>query len=138
MKIESLHIGMGVRHPQYGLGTVKSISEITADILFTDGRRAVEPAAAGLEPAEPQAAVSGLNLPLTQFIEQTLDAAVAKLGLQKPDSVVEQLGLRWHGGTAVLHPADAALQTKEVPLEVFFHKIVILFASKTILKPQQI
>ncbi|HEY1490572.1 MAG TPA: hypothetical protein VGF90_05985 [Verrucomicrobiae bacterium] len=126
MKIEALHIGMSVRHPQYGLGTVKSISEITADILFTDGKRAVEPVAAGLEPAEPQAAVSGLNLPLKQFIEETLDAAVAKLGLQKPDSVVEQLGLRWHGGKAVLHPADATLQTKEVPLEVFFHKIVMV------------
>jgi hypothetical protein len=126
MKIESLHIGMSVRHPQYGLGTVKAISEITADILFTDGKRTVEPAAAGLEPAEPQAAVSGLNLPLKQFVEETLDAAVSKLGLQKPDSVVEQLGLRWHGGKAVLHPADATLQTKEVPLEVFFHKIVMV------------
>ncbi len=126
MKIEALQIGMSVRHPQYGLGTVKSISEITADILFTDGKRTVEPAAAGLEPAEPQAAVSGLNLPLKQFVEQTLDAAVARLGLQKPDSVVEQLGLRWHGGKAVLHPADATLQTKEVPLEVFFHKIVMV------------
>jgi hypothetical protein len=126
MKIEALHIGMGVRHPQYGLGTVKTISEITADILFADGKRTVEPNAAGLEPAEPQAAVSGLNLSLKQFVEQTLDAAVAKLGLEKPDSVVEQLGLRWHGGKAVLHPADATLQTKEVPLETFFHKIVMV------------
>ena len=124
MKIEALHIGMSVRHPQYGLGTVKSISEITADILFTDGKRTVEPAAAGLEPAEPQAAVSGLNLPLKQFVEQTLDAAVTKLGLEKPDAVVEELGLRWQKGNLVLHPSDPALQTKEVPLEVFFHKLV--------------
>jgi hypothetical protein len=126
MKIESLHIGMSVRHPQYGLGTVKTISEITADILFTNGKRTVEPAAAGLEPAEAQAAVSGLSVPLKQFIAETLDAAVAKLGLEKPDSVVEKLGLRWHGGKAVLHPADATLQAKEVPLEVFFHKIVMV------------
>jgi len=126
MKIDSLHIGMSVRHPQYGLGTVKTISEITADILFSDGKRTVEPDAAGLEPAEPQAAVSGLSVPLKQFVEQTLAAAVAKLGLEKPDAVVEQLGLRWHGGRLVLHPADTTLQTKEVPLEVFFHKIVMV------------
>ena len=126
MKIEALHIGMNVRHPQYGLGTVKTISEVTADIQFNDGKRTVEPNAAGLEPAEPQAAVSGLNLPLKQFVEQTLAAAVAKLGVEKPDSVIEQLGLRWHGGKAVLHPADATLQTKEVPLETFFHKIVMV------------
>ena len=126
MKIEALHIGMEVRHPQYGLGTVKSISEITAEILFSEGKRTIEPDAAGLEPAEPQVAVSGLSVPLKQINEQTLAAAVAKLGLEKPDSVVDQLGLRWHGGKVVMHPADPTLQTKEVPLEVFFHKIVMV------------
>ena len=127
MKIDSLRIGLKVRHPQYGTGTVKTISEAVAENLFDDGsKRAVAPDAAGLEPAEPHATVSGLDLPLKQFVEETLAAAVAKLGLEKPDSVVEQLGLRWHGGKLVLHPAEATLQTKEVPLEVFFHKIVMV------------
>jgi hypothetical protein len=127
MKIESLRIGMKVRHPQYGSGTVKSISEAVADIAFDDGsKRTVAPEPSGLEPAEPQVAVSGLSVPLAQFIRETLESAIEKLGLQKPDSNVEKLGLRWHGGKAVLHPADPALQTKEVPLEVFFHKVVMV------------
>jgi hypothetical protein len=126
MKIESLHIGMSVRHPQYGLGTVKTISETTADILFTDGKRTVAPEAADLEPAEAQANVSGLSIPLKQFVDQTLGAALLKLGLDKPDAVVEKLGIRWHGGKLVMHPADPTLQTKEVPLETFFHKVVMV------------
>ena len=126
MNIQSLHVGMSVRHPQYGLGTVKTISESTADILFTDGRHTVAPETAGLEPAEPQATMSGLNLPVAQFIEQTVAAAIDRLGLTKPDLLVEQLGARWHHGKIVLHPVDPALQTKEVPLEVFFHKIVMV------------
>src|ERR1035437_2599097 len=127
MKIESLRIGMKVRHPQYGSGLVKSISEAVAEIQCDDGsKRAVAPEPSGLEPAEPQIAVSGLNVPLNQFVNETVAAAIAKLGLEKPDSVVEQLGLRWHGGQGGLHPADATLQAKEVPLEVFFHKIVMV------------
>ena len=127
MTIESIRIGMRVRHPQYGSGTVKTLSEVVAEIQFDDGtKRAVAPEQSGLEPLDPTVTVSGLNMPLNQFISQTLEAAVAKLGLQKPDAIVEKLGLRWHGGKLVLHPSDPALQTKEVPLEVFFHKVVMI------------
>ncbi|MFM2082180.1 MAG: hypothetical protein RL380_871 [Verrucomicrobiota bacterium] len=126
MKIEALHLGMSVRHPQYGLGTVKAIAETTVEILFNDGKRTVAPESAGLEPAEPQATVSGLDVPLKQFIADTVAAAVDQLGLEKPDGSTHKLGARWHRGKVVLHPADATLQTKEVELEVFFHKIVMI------------
>lgn len=126
MKLEALHIGMNVRHPQYGLGVVKTISETTAEIQFNDGKRAVAPEPSGLQPAEPQMATSSLEIPLKQFVEQTVATVVEKLGLEKPDAVADKLGARWHGGKAVLHPSDPTLQTKEVPLEVFFHKIVMV------------
>jgi len=126
MKIEALHIGMSVRHPQYGLGTVKAISELTADIQFSDAKRTIEPNAAGLEASEAYASLTGLDIPLKQFIASTVDTAIDKLGLRPSETIVEQLGQRWHNGKVVLHPADATLATKEVPLEVFFHKIVMV------------
>jgi hypothetical protein len=124
MKIEALHIGLRVRHPQYGTGTVKSISEKTADIRFEDALRTLDPELSGMTPAEPTAAITGLDVPLKQVFDTAAEALVSRLGLERPDAVVEQLGLRWHKGKAVLHPADPTLQTKEIPLEVFFHKIV--------------
>jgi len=126
MKIESLHVGMKVRHPQYGVGSVKSISEVTADIQFEDGKRAIAPEAAGIEPAEAQAQLTGLSVPLKLLIEETVGQAVRELGLERSDAIVSQLGARWHHGRLMLHPADPSLQAKEVPLEMFFHKIVMV------------
>jgi len=123
MKIDALHVGMKVRHPLYGLGVVKTISETAAEIQFDDGKRTIAPEPAGIEPAESQASISGLTMPLKQFVEETLDQAIGKMGLERPHLIVEKLSSRWHGGRLVLHPADPALQTKEVPLEIFFHKI---------------
>ena len=127
MKIEALHIGMNVRHPQYGLGMVKAISEITADIQFNDGKRAIEPNAAGLEPAEAHATVSGLNLPLKQFIEQTLDVAVAE------SSVWKNRMPSWKNwacaGTAAnwsCIPPIPRCRPRKCAIETFFHKVVMV------------
>lgn len=126
MRIEALHVGMQVRHPQYGLGTVKTIGEHSAEVRFADGLRTVAPESCGLEPAEAQVSISGLEQPLATFIRQVAQAVAQELGWEPPDRVVSQLAGRWHGGTLVLRPADPNLQSKEVPLEVFFHKIVLI------------
>ncbi|HSY43685.1 MAG TPA: hypothetical protein VK811_07215 [Candidatus Acidoferrum sp.] len=124
MKIQNLTIGMSVRHPQYGIGTVKQISEQTAEIRFSDTLRTVDPDLSGLLPAEPGMAVSGLDQPLGQFVESTIEKIVERLGLEKADDTVTELAVRWQRGKMVLHPSDPTLQTKDVPLEVLFHKIV--------------
>jgi hypothetical protein len=124
MKITGLTIGLKVRHPKHGIGTIKSISERTAEIRFDDEQRTIDPELSEVVPADAVAAISGLDMPLKQFIESAVESTLQKLGVEKPDAVSGQLGPRWHKGKVVMHPADPALQTKEVPLEVFFHKVV--------------
>ena len=126
MKLSELHVGMAVVHPAYGSGVVKSITEHAAEVLFLDGRKPVEPETGGLVPAEPQANVSALSVPLAQFIAQTVAALADRLGLEKPDTQVKELAAKWHGGKLVLHPKDPTLATKELELETFFHKIVMV------------
>jgi hypothetical protein len=124
MKIQDLTVGQRVKHPHYGVGVVKGISEHLADIRFDDATRSLDPDASEIAPAEPRMTASNLEVPLGLFVQSIIESMVDRLGVEKPDAVVSQLGLRWHKGRAVLHPADPSLQTKEIPLEVFFHKVV--------------
>ncbi|HYT60838.1 MAG TPA: hypothetical protein VEL06_11745 [Haliangiales bacterium] len=126
MKVEALHIGQRVRHPQHGIGIVKALSEQSADIQFDDLKRTIAPQTSDIQPAEAQAALNGLEVPLAQFVEQIIGSLIDKLGLDRPDFVVQELANRWRGGTLVLKPVDPNLQAKEIELEVFFHKIVMM------------
>jgi len=126
ISIQALHIGMKVRHPRYGVGIVKALTEHTADISFDDAPRTVEPASSDLTLAEPAATLSELQVPLANIIRDTAEAVIEVLGIEKKDVVVEGLANRWQRGTLVLQPADTSVQPKEVPLETFFHKIVMI------------
>jgi len=126
MNIEMLHIGMKVRHPQYGVGVVRSLTEQTAEIAFDDAPRTIAPESSDLQPAEATATLSELEMPLANLIRDTAHAVVEALGLEQKDVLVESLATRWQRGTLVMQPADSSLQPKEVPLETFFHKIVMI------------
>ena len=105
MKLEALHIGMKVRHPQYGVGVVKTISEATADIQFDDGRRTVAPEPSGLEPAEAQASLRGLDLPLASWSSKPWTRTIQRLGLERPDAAPVRTGAALAQGPA----GDASL-----------------------------
>ncbi|HEX8897107.1 MAG TPA: hypothetical protein VF751_00290, partial [Chthoniobacterales bacterium] len=98
----------------------------TAEIAFDDAPRTIAPASSDLQPAEPTASVSELQVPLANLIRETASATVEALGLEKKDVLVEGLANRWQNGTLLMQPADSSLQPKEVPLETFFHKIVMI------------
>ena len=117
---------MRVHHPRYGVGTIKALTEHTADISFDDAPRTVDPETSELTPAEATATLSELQVPLNNLIRETAQAVVDSLGLEKSDVVAEGIASRWLGGTLVLRPAGTSLQAKEVPLDTFFHKIVMI------------
>src|SRR4029453_2654797 len=126
MNIETLHIGMKVRHPQYGIGVVKSLTGQTAEIAFDDTQRTIAPASSDLQPAEPSVTLTELQMPLANLISDTAHAVVEALGLEPQDALVEGLATRWQKGTLIMQPTESSLQSKEVPLETFFHKIVMI------------
>lgn len=124
MKLQDLTVGMKVVHPQYGAGVVESVSNVDAAIRFDNILRTVDPQLAEVAPAEATVKVEGLTIPLKQFVDTAIESTLTRMGYEKPNAVVEELGPRWHKGKMVLHPADPTLQTKDVPMEVFFHKLV--------------
>jgi len=81
-----------------------------------------EPAQTGVFPTQR----GELEVPLASFIRDTAHAVVDALGIEKKDVIVEGLANRWQQGTLVMQSADTSLQSKEVPLETFFHKIVMI------------
>ena len=114
-----------MRHPQDGSGTVKAISETVADILFDEGsKRAVAGAGRARELLDPQAAVVAAWRCRWNSSWRRRWAWSSRNWAWKSPTRWWNIGLRWHHGKMVLHRADAALQAKEVPLEVFFHKLI--------------
>ena len=128
MKIVDLRPGLQVLHPSFGLGDVKVVAEKTADVLFNEGRKTLtEVQVEELKPAEPRAKIEGLERPLRDLIAEVVEATADKLNLKVDnDEFSPQLSPRWVGGRVVLHPHDATLATKEIELEVFFRKVVLV------------
>jgi hypothetical protein len=128
MKLVDLRPGVQVRHPQLGLGDVKVLTEKTAEVLFNDGRKTLtDEQCEELKPAEPHAKLEGLEKPLRDLIAEVVEATADKLDLKvDAEEFAPQLAPRWIGGKVVMHPHDASLAPKEVELDVFFRKIVMV------------
>jgi hypothetical protein len=128
MKIVDLRPGLQVLHPRLGLGEVKVLTEKSAEVLFNEGRHTLTEESLGeVKPAEPRAKLEGMERPLRDLIAEVVEATADKLNLKIDDTeFTPQLAPRWVGGKVVLHPHDASLATKEIELEVFFRKVVLV------------
>jgi hypothetical protein len=118
--------GMKVIHAHHGEGIVEKVSAGSAEIRFGSVLRTIDPRLAEIKVPEPTVKVGEAEVPVKQLVESIVESTINRLGIEQPDATVSELGPRWHNGKLVMHPSDPTLQTKEVPLETFFHKIVMV------------
>lgn len=118
-------IGSRVEHPHFGRGVVVDLASESYIIWFKSqqGTRSIGKDFEGLriiEKTDSEPAGAGISV---ADIEVALERVLAQR-LHEVEMV--PIAGKWHNGTMVMQPADKTLQGKEIPLETFFHKIVMV------------
>ncbi len=122
--MEQMNLGVGTRlqHTQYGPGVIVGIRYATYIISFINhGIKEVEKSDTHLDEIIPENVT--VEIETASEVEHSL---LKILKLWGGVSEVVPLGDRWKGGTMLLQPYDKTLKPKEIPVEDFFHKIVML------------
>ena len=122
--MEQTNLGLGTRlqHTQHGPGVVVGVRYATYLISFIHhGIKEIDKGDEKLEEIIPENATEEIET--HSEVEKSL---LKILRLWNGVGEVVPLGDRWQGGTLVLQPADKNLKGKELPIEDFFHKIVML------------
>jgi hypothetical protein len=121
--MEELAVGTRVDHPRYGEGIV-SKNKITSYEIFFErgGKMEISKRNAELDiletPEEKPRNALSLN-EIEKVLRYVLDEQSA---LQE----IVPLGDKWKGGNMILQPASSSIKPKEIPIETFFHKIVMV------------
>lgn len=122
MEQTNLGIGTRLQHAKHGPGVIVGIRYVTYLISFIHaGIKEIDKTDTDLEEIIPEN--------ITEEIETHSDIEKSLLKILRlwgGINEVVKLGDRWIGGTMILQPADKSLKPKEVPIEDFFHKIVML------------
>lgn len=114
-------IGTRLQHTKYGPGVIVGVKYATYLISFIHhGIIEVEKNDGDLDEFIPENVTTEIET--TSEVEKSL---LKILRLWNGVGEVVPLGDRWKGGTMLLQPADKSQKAKEVPIEVFFHKIVM-------------
>jgi len=122
--MDQLNLGIGTRlqHTQYGPGVIVGIRYATYIISFiNDGIKEIDKNDDKLEEIIPENVTEEIET--HSEVEKSL---LKILRLWNGISEMVPLGERWQGGKLILQPADKNLKPKELPIDDFFHKIVML------------
>jgi hypothetical protein len=118
---ELLGIGSRVKHPAYGDGVIVRLHPVAYEVAFMvyglknvgkdyDQWEVIE----RIETAE-SVSFTDAEKSLMKILRQWSDV-----------TEVVTIADKWKGGTLLMEPLDKSLKAKDVPIETFFHKIVML------------
>lgn len=120
----NLGVGSRVDHLHFGKGVVVDTASEFYIIWFKSqqGTKSISKDFEGLktieeveaEPAGP-ITIADIEQALNNILDQRLN-----------DMQMVPIAQRWRRGTMILKPGDATLASKEIPIETFFHKIVMV------------
>jgi hypothetical protein len=120
--MEYLGIGSRIKHPAYGDGVVVRLHVAAYEVCFTQyGLKMVGKEYNAWQivehiPAEESVSFTEAELALTRILR-----AWAGVSLEKVP-----LGDKWINGKLIIQSADKSIQSKEIPIDTFFHKIVMM------------
>ncbi|MBK8393305.1 MAG: hypothetical protein IPL23_30295 [Saprospiraceae bacterium] len=121
MADQILGIGSRVNHPAFGDGVVIYVDVVAYKVCFIQfGIKHVG--------KEYSAWTITEAIPATEVVSFTeAEKSLIKI-LRHFSDITEQvpLGDKWDGGTMILKPKDDSYKEKEIPIDAFFHKIVMV------------
>lgn len=132
--MDQLTLGIGTRlqHTQYGPGVIVVVKYATYLISFINhGIKEIDKSDTKLDEIIPENVTAEIET--ASDIEKSL---LKILRLWNGFSEIVPLGDRWQGGAMLLQPKDSSLKPKEIPIEAFFHKIVMLRDRIRVLEQQ--
>jgi len=132
--MDQLLLGIGTRlqHTQFGPGVIIAVRYATYLISFIHhGIKELDKTDTGLDEIIPE------NMSLELETSSDLEKSLLKiLRLWGNVQEIVPIGERWQKGTMLLQPADKTQKPKEIPVEIFFHKIVMLRDRLRVLEQQ--
>ena len=132
MSQTTLGIGTRLQHTQYGPGVIVGIRYAVYLISFIyHGVKEIDKNDNNLDEIIPEN--------VTEEIETHSDVERSLLKILRmwsdPQEIVP-IGDKWKDGLMILKPKDASMKPKEIPVDVFFHKIVMLRDRLRVLEQQ--
>jgi hypothetical protein len=128
----TLGIGTRLQHTHHGPGVIVGVRYATYLIsFFNQGIKEIDKTDPHLDEIIPENVTEEIET--HSEVERSL---LKILRLWGGLSETVPLSDRWRGGVMLLQPADKSQKPKEVPIDIFFHKIVMLRDRLRVLEQQ--